>query len=246
MSNQPTVDQPQTVGGIVPVIFEDAYYGFWIGCDGLAELYRDGVWRDGFLGTDYWPTREAAQAFIDQHADQPASGKDLPGASDDPLTRLLVESIVDLDEDTAFLCSSLAKAFYDRFPAVPADTNWTAREQEVIAELGKMQELSTQQVLKQALRCYQMTVIRQRDGETCIWSGDAQLAREFAGTDIEKQADPQMEAASLEAHAKGDYLTSEQYLAELTAATNWQQRAEKAEAAGEGAGGHQKTGREMY
>jgi len=58
---------------------------------------------------------------------------------------------------------------------------WTDEELTVIAQLAFWQELSTHQVFRQALRLYQLHVERTKAGETCVWSGDAQRAREFAG-----------------------------------------------------------------
>jgi len=59
--------------------------------------------------------------------------------------------------------------------------NWNDREKAVIAELSASQELTAHQVLRQALRLYQVHVERLKAGETCTWSGDEQRAAEFVG-----------------------------------------------------------------
>ncbi len=60
-----------------------------------------------------------------------------------------------------------------------SDINWNDREKAVIAELSASQELTANQVLRQALWLYRVHVERVKAGETCEWSGDAQRAAEF-------------------------------------------------------------------
>lgn len=57
--------------------------------------------------------------------------------------------------------------------------DWTADELAAIATLGKLQDLSLRQILRQALRLYQVHVIRTHAGETCVWLGDSKRASEF-------------------------------------------------------------------
>lgn len=63
----------------------------------------------------------------------------------------------------------------------PVHPKWTDREKAVIAELSASQELTAHQVMRQALRLYQVHVERLNAGETCAWSGDANRAAEFMG-----------------------------------------------------------------
>lgn len=60
------------------------------------------------------------------------------------------------------------------------ELNWTTEEQAAIDSLCKSQDLSTQALMRQALRLYQMHQHRLEAGETCHYSGDAARAAEFA------------------------------------------------------------------
>lgn len=55
------------------------------------------------------------------------------------------------------------------------------REQEALERLMAEQALSAPQIFKCALREYQMGHERRKAGETVVWSGDEQRARDFAG-----------------------------------------------------------------
>lgn len=59
--------------------------------------------------------------------------------------------------------------------------NWKPEEREAIRRLALEHDLSPMGVVRQALRLYQLHNKRLFDGETCIYSGDAQRAREFIG-----------------------------------------------------------------
>lgn len=143
-------------------------------------------------------------------ADQPQGGKDLPGVSDDPLAKLLVESIVDMDVDTAFLCSSLAKAFYDRFPAQPADTtNWKQRaeqlehdlelQMEVSAELGRQNEQligsttdlprEIQEMIYRSSCCVPTPEAAQKEPCACVAYAIVEKVEEWAGAQATKRAE---------------------------------------------------------
>jgi hypothetical protein len=58
---------------------------------------------------------------------------------------------------------------------------WNAREEAAICKLALSQELTTDQVLRQALRLYEIHIERNKAGETCVWSGDAERIAEFKG-----------------------------------------------------------------
>lgn len=57
----------------------------------------------------------------------------------------------------------------------------TDAEQSALEKLMEEQALSKPSVFRQALRSYQLDHERRKAGETVIWSGDAQRARDFAG-----------------------------------------------------------------
>lgn len=65
------------VGGLKPIICQQGDKLFWIrDAASGAELYRDGAWRDDYgFGTDKWPTRADAEAFILQCAAREQSPK---------------------------------------------------------------------------------------------------------------------------------------------------------------------------
>lgn len=59
--------------------------------------------------------------------------------------------------------------------------NLTDEEMEAVEELAFVQELSKTQIMKQALRIYQLVAKRAMDGETFHFSGDPQRAMTFIG-----------------------------------------------------------------
>ena len=68
---------------------------------------------------------------------------------------------------------------------------WTKQELKVMADLAKEKDMSELAILRQALRMYQMHVQRLKDGETCTYSGDALLAREFVGEELDREFPPE-------------------------------------------------------
>lgn len=63
----------------------------------------------------------------------------------------------------------------------PQDLPWTDKERHVIATMMEERQLSGMALLRAALRQYQVICERMKAGETCVWSGDAQRMRDFAG-----------------------------------------------------------------
>lgn len=59
--------------------------------------------------------------------------------------------------------------------------NLSDLEMEVVNSLAEEQELSKTQLVKQALRLYQLIRTRQRNGETMHFSGDRERIIEFIG-----------------------------------------------------------------
>ena len=59
--------------------------------------------------------------------------------------------------------------------------NLSDTEMEVLSALAKEQELTKTQMLKQALRFYQLVLQRARNGETISFSGDPGRIVEFVG-----------------------------------------------------------------
>lgn len=59
--------------------------------------------------------------------------------------------------------------------------NLSAREMAALDELAKEQDLSKTQVLRQALRMYQLIVLRTKAGERLHFSGDQKRAALFVG-----------------------------------------------------------------
>lgn len=64
------------------------------------------------------------------------------------------------------------------------ETTWSAAENDALSVLAREQGLTRQQLLRQCLRLYQLQCHRIKEGETCVWSGDARRAADFAGTSI--------------------------------------------------------------
>ncbi len=59
--------------------------------------------------------------------------------------------------------------------------NLSQAEMAVVDQIASDQGMSKTQVLRQALRIYQMTLFRLAAGETMHWSSDQQRAVEFVG-----------------------------------------------------------------
>jgi hypothetical protein len=59
--------------------------------------------------------------------------------------------------------------------------NLTAREMAVLEEIAEHHGMSKTGVMRQALRLYQLTFIRLKDGERMSWSGDSARVAEFVG-----------------------------------------------------------------
>lgn len=59
--------------------------------------------------------------------------------------------------------------------------NLTDAEMEAVEEIATIQDLSKTQVMKQALRIYQLVTKRAMDGETFHFSGDPERAMVFIG-----------------------------------------------------------------
>lgn len=77
-------------------------------------------------------------------------------------------------------------------------SNWSEEELTAIAELCAEKDLSQMQLLRCALRHYQLTEHRLKSGETVTWSGDAQRAADFAGP----LAEPLSDEGLAERHAE--------------------------------------------
>ena len=59
--------------------------------------------------------------------------------------------------------------------------NLTVREMEVVEEMCAEIEISKTQLMRQALRVYQMVHVRAMRGERIMFSGDPRMAVEFVG-----------------------------------------------------------------
>lgn len=59
--------------------------------------------------------------------------------------------------------------------------NMSAREMAALTELAEWHDMSKTQVMRQALRLYQLVNIRVRAGERLYFSGDEKRAIEFVG-----------------------------------------------------------------
>ena len=56
--------------------------------------------------------------------------------------------------------------------------DWTPQEKAVIVEIAAVYDISETDVLRCALRHYQIYYVRESAGEKCVWSGDVQRARD--------------------------------------------------------------------
>jgi len=59
--------------------------------------------------------------------------------------------------------------------------NLTVREMKVVEEMCAEMEISKTQLMRQALRVYQMVHVRAKRGERIMFSGDPRMTVEFVG-----------------------------------------------------------------
>lgn len=65
--------------------------------------------------------------------------------------------------------------------------NWTEKESVILSDLMKDRQMTDVGLVRQALRHYQDTLVKVKNGETCRWSGDAQRASDFSGRPVRKE-----------------------------------------------------------
>jgi predicted transcriptional regulator len=68
--------------------------------------------------------------------------------------------------------------------------NLSEAEMAAVDALAAEHDLSKTAIIRQALRLYQYTNQRLKEGERMIWSGDAQRAAEFIGVGFPLPQDP--------------------------------------------------------
>ena len=71
--------------------------------------------------------------------------------------------------------------------------NMSAREMAALTELAEWHDLSKTQVMRQALRLYQLVHVRIRAGERMFFSGDEMRAIEFVGLGFDPAPQPSTE-----------------------------------------------------
>lgn len=72
--------------------------------------------------------------------------------------------------------------------------NLPVREMEVLTQLAEEQDLTKTQLMRQALRLYQLVHVRLRAGERLIFSGDEPRTAEFIGIGLDPLAHLQLKA----------------------------------------------------
>lgn len=68
--------------------------------------------------------------------------------------------------------------------------NMSAREMAALTEIAEWHGMSKTQVMRQALRLYQLINVRVRAGERLYFSGDEKRAIEFVGLGFEPPQEP--------------------------------------------------------
>lgn len=68
--------------------------------------------------------------------------------------------------------------------------NLSDAEMTILEQLAAEQELSKTQLMKQALRLYQLIIVRRNAGETIYFSGDEKRAIEFIGPGFNTRITP--------------------------------------------------------
>lgn len=74
--------------------------------------------------------------------------------------------------------------------------NLPAREMEVLTQLAKEQDLTKTQLMRQALKLYQLVHVRLKAGERLIFSGDEQRTAEFIGIGLDPPVHLQLKTES--------------------------------------------------
>jgi len=162
MTSQPaSVTVKGRMARIIESIDRSRLGQFWISSDDARILNCSGKWEGSYVGMcddHYWPTREAAQAFLDSHADQPAERC----KTCDGLGYIEYDSSLNTRRRPCPDCGTF-RQHADQPQRERADVGlelgWSDAEREAIIDLAIRQGLTPAQVMRQALRTYQLVAL---------------------------------------------------------------------------------------